>query len=105
MPRTLENHLAGVTADRPHPLSYRPDLPLNGAARSEDYHEGYDAGYKEGSDDTERELNEDEYERGKTDALEGIGKNVREAQALVEKLEWAASELADVLETIEPDDA
>lgn len=29
MPRnTLDNHLTGVTADQPHPESYRPDLPL-----------------------------------------------------------------------------
>jgi hypothetical protein len=28
MPRTLDNHLVGVTTNAPHPESYCPDLPL-----------------------------------------------------------------------------
>ena len=55
--RTLENHLTGVTLDRPHPDSYRPDLPLRGVlqleadgeeATEEAREEGREAGYAEG---------------------------------------------------------
>lgn len=36
MPKTLDNHLIGVTADRPHPESERPDLPLRSELFGED---------------------------------------------------------------------
>jgi flagellar biosynthesis/type III secretory pathway protein FliH len=61
---TLDTHLAGVTADHPHPASYRPDLPLRGEfqgdadeesaadeAREEGRESGYATGYAEGKED------------------------------------------------------
>lgn len=54
MPKTLDNHLVGVTADRPHPESYRPDLPLLFTA-SEDEDDGeFDDGYDAGHADAKR---------------------------------------------------
>lgn len=48
--RTLDNHLAGVTVDQPHPEGYRPDLPLSTdeTAEGEAYLAGYDEGYTAG---------------------------------------------------------
>lgn len=49
---TLDNHLAGVTANAPHPASYRPDFPLLTTGPSifavEQYHNGYDDGFQSG---------------------------------------------------------
>lgn len=53
MPRTLDNHLIGVSAHAPHPDSYRPDLPLLrfGMPDAADaYGEGYDEGYDDGDE-------------------------------------------------------
>lgn len=53
---TLDNHLVGVTEDKPHPESYGADVPLrsefatNGAA----YKRGYGVGYDEGRDNARR---------------------------------------------------
>lgn len=49
--KTFDNHLTGVTANQPHPESYRPDLPLlcmGSEERSTKYDEGYDDGYDDG---------------------------------------------------------
>lgn len=51
MPRTLDNHLAGVSATAPHPESYRPDLPLLTNEESVFAEEEFDRGYDEGFDD------------------------------------------------------
>ena len=59
---TLDNHLIGVTETEPHPLSYRPDLPLVGelnagevldmksfdAGSEEGWREGHDEGFDDG---------------------------------------------------------
>ena len=71
MPRTLDNHLVGVTADAPHPESYRADLPLSREeapvtrdAIDAAYDDGYDdgkeyglsVGYTKGERDTEARI-------------------------------------------------
>jgi hypothetical protein len=53
MPRTLANHLVGVSTHQPHPESYRPDLPLTHLVApdaAEAYSEGYDEGYDDGDE-------------------------------------------------------
>lgn len=64
MPKTLDNHLVGVTADRPHPESYGADVPLrsefaldDGAQEAlDDAHEnGRRAGYVAGQFDAEED--------------------------------------------------
>lgn len=48
MPKTLDTHLVGVTADRPHPESYRPEIPLNVVGEADLIAEAHDEGYAEG---------------------------------------------------------
>lgn len=64
--RTLDNHLTGVTLDRPHPDSYRPDFPLRSELAidpdlqdqlDEAREEGRDAGYEDGKQDANDDLN------------------------------------------------
>lgn len=55
MPKTLDNHLAGVTADRPHPESYRPDLPLLFTDSADQDSADFDDGYDEGHADAKRD--------------------------------------------------
>lgn len=48
----MENRLTGVSADKPHPLSYRPDLPLRSELLDDPFledirEEGYDEGYRD----------------------------------------------------------
>jgi flagellar biosynthesis/type III secretory pathway protein FliH len=71
MPRTLENHLVGVTEDRPHPMSADADLPLVGeviaATRTQSaYQRGYSAdrhdGYQKGCDDGKEDGREEAVE-------------------------------------------
>lgn len=61
--RTLDTHLVGVTADAPHPESYRPDLPLNNEP-SDAYRQGYDTGHREGYNEGVAEEDEAVYARG-----------------------------------------
>jgi hypothetical protein len=55
---TLDNHLIGVTADRPHPDGYRPDFPLRSDLFAPDaVTEAHDEGYDEGHADARTHAN------------------------------------------------
>lgn len=58
---TLDTHLTGVTADRPHPDGYRPDFPLRSDLFAvneeveEAREEGRESGYSDGRFDGKEE--------------------------------------------------
>jgi hypothetical protein len=54
---TLDNHLIGVTADRPHPDSYRPDFRSGRSVRADAVTEAHDEGYDEGHADARTHAN------------------------------------------------
>jgi hypothetical protein len=68
MPRTIENHLAGVTTNAPHPESYRPDLPLLLGPAALFREDIYDRGYDDGYDDGKERGREVGYAAGERDA-------------------------------------
>jgi hypothetical protein len=69
MPRTLDNHLVGVTTNAPHPESYCPDLPLLLVENPHDrYDEGFTDGFDEGKEDGRTAGFESGYTQGKRDA-------------------------------------
>lgn len=74
--RTLDNHLAGVTANTPHPASYRPDLPLLLVAHTDDR---YDEGFADGFDEGEEDGKEAGYRRGYGDGERDTESRIRRA--------------------------
>ncbi len=76
--RTLENHLVGVTEDRPHPLSECAHLPFSHLPNADDarYDEGFEAGHSEGFDEGNEDI-EGQIDRAKDRADEALEESER----------------------------
>lgn len=104
-PLTLDNHLAGVSSYKPHPRSYRPDLPLVTiehpriqAARDEAYLEGYKDAEEEESEASFDRGKEEGLEEGKKEAREELADAMAQARKALDTFQGAISDLEEKLE-------